>query len=228
LYDVVFTPRRSTILDLVALGCGRVVYLPFGYDPDLFFSGESAEAPPELHNTDLLFVGGADSDRVPFVEKLAAGGLKLALYGSYWERYDSTKAYSLGQATPSTVRRATSVSPVNLCLVRRANRDGHVMRSFEIPAIGGFMLAEDTQEHRDLLGPEGQCVLYFASAAEAICKAHWALTNPVERQRMAQAAHELIVGGRNTYKDRLEQMLTAINDQRRANHCTHRLSSLEL
>ena len=83
------------------------------------------------------------------------------------------------------------------------------MRSFEIPAIGGFMLAEDTQEHREILGPEGQCVLYFTSPAEAIEKARWALKNPVERRRMARAAHERIITGHNTYKDRLEQMLAA-------------------
>ena len=86
------------------------------------------------------------------------------------------------------------------------------MRSFEIPAIGGFMLAEDTQDHRGLFGPEGQCVLYFASPAEAIEKVSWALENPVERQRMAKAAHERIVKGNNTYRDRLEQMLAAVEN----------------
>ena len=209
LYDKVFTTRLSTIPDLVALACKNVAYLPFGYDPELFFPEEVNGADTPLHSVDMLFVGGADRDRVPIVEELTAAGFELALYGGYWERYPRLKAHHLGHAAPPTLRRATSTAAINLCLVRRANRDGHVMRSFEIPAIGGFMLAEDTREHRDILGPGGQCVLYFASRAEAIDKARWALKIPVERRRMAQAAHERIVTGNNTYKDRLEQMLAA-------------------
>jgi spore maturation protein CgeB len=210
LYDVIFTPRKSTIADLKACGCGCVLYLPFGYDPQLFFPEKSQVPNPELQGIDMLFVGGADNDRVPFVRELLMGGLRLALYGGYWDRYGATKKHSLGQATPEMIRRATSIAPINLCLVRRANRDGHVMRSFEIPAMGGFMLAEDTQDHRDLFGPEEQCVLYFASPGEALDKARWVLSNPAERRRMATTAHELIVGSRNTYADRLEQMLTAM------------------
>jgi spore maturation protein CgeB len=209
LYDKVFTPRLSTIPDLEALPCKNVVYLPFGYDPELFFPEEENVSEAPLKKADVLFVGGADRDRVPIIEKLTEAGLRLALYGGYWERYPDLKASHLGTALPATIRRATSKAAINLCLVRRANRDGHVMRSFEIPAIGGFMLAEDTQEHRDIFGPEEQCVLYFASPTEAIEKARWALNNPLERRRMAKAAHERIVTGKNTYKDRLEQMLTA-------------------
>jgi spore maturation protein CgeB len=207
LYDKIFTTRLSTIPDLVALACKRVTYLPFGYDPELFFPEEVTEADAQLNPVDMLFVGGADRDRAPIIEEIAAAGFKLALYGGYWERYPRLKGHHLGQATPPTLRRATSVAAINICLVRRANRDGHVMRSFEIPAIGGFMLAEDTREHREILGPEGRCVLYFASVAEAIAKARWALKNPIERRRMAQAAHQRIVTGNNTYKHRLEQML---------------------
>src|SRR5262249_24350592 len=152
------------------LACGSVVYLPFGYDPELFFQEEKTSSETPLNNVDVLFVGRADRDRVPIIEKLVAAGLKLALYGGYWERYSDLKALHQGMASPAIIRRATSRAAINLCLVRRANRDGHVMRSFEIPAIGGFMLAEDTREHRDIFGPEGQCVLYFASPDDAIEK----------------------------------------------------------
>ena len=63
---------------------------------------------------------------------------------------------------------------VNLCLVRRAKRDGHVMRSFEIAAVGGCMLAQDTDEHREIFGPEGEAVRLFsrrAAPARARCYA---------------------------------------------------------
>src|SRR5690606_33955463 len=96
---------------------------------------------------------------------------------------------------------------VALCLVRRANRDGHVMRSFEIPAIGACMLTEDTQEHREIFGEEGNAVVYFRSCDEMIEKLDWLLNHVSERQRLAKTAHELIVNGHHAYKDRLVSML---------------------
>src|SRR5262249_31332555 len=155
-----------------------VAYLPFGYDPDLYFPERAANT--LLENVDVLFVGGADKDRAPVIEELTADGLKVAVHGDYWDRFPRLKARRLGHAPPPSIRAATCIAPITLCLVRRANRDSHVMRSFEIPAIGGFMLAEDTADHREIFGPEGECVLYFASPAEAVSKAHWALRHPDE------------------------------------------------
>jgi spore maturation protein CgeB len=81
------------------------------------------------------------------------------------------------------------------------------MRSCEIAAVGGFMITEDTQEHRELFGEEGECVLYFGSGPQAVEKAKWAMQHAHERRRMATAAHERIVRSANTYGDRLEKML---------------------
>jgi hypothetical protein len=47
---------------------------------------------------------------------------------------------------------------MNPCLVRRSNRNGHVLRSSEIAAIGGRIVTEDTVEHPQLLGPDGDAV----------------------------------------------------------------------
>jgi spore maturation protein CgeB len=81
------------------------------------------------------------------------------------------------------------------------------MRTFEVPAIGACMLTEDTQEHREIFGEEGQAVVYFRSKSEMVEKLRWLLGHDHERERLASAAHELITNGRNTYKDRLLQML---------------------
>lgn len=209
-YDVVFTPRRANLMDFRALGCADTRYLPFAFDDDIF--GPSQPPPPALGH-DLLFVGGADRDRVDFVSGIMKTGPSPALVGAYWERYPETRASNLGQKSPEALRALTAAATVNLCLVRRANRDGHVMRSFEIPAVGGFMLAEDTPEHRDLFGPEGQCTLYFTTPESAAQKARWALDHPEERRRMAQAAHCLVTTGGHTYRDRLQHMLAAVEEK---------------
>jgi hypothetical protein len=203
-YDVVFSPRRQNMDDLRAIGCRRVEYLPFAYCPEVHFP-EAGEVPFE---NDVLFAGGADADRMPWVTALIRAGMRLALYGGYWDRNSETAPFARGIVDLATLRHAVASSRISLCLVRRANRDGHAMRSFEVPAMGGCMLTEDTPEHRELFGAEGQSVLYFANPGEMVEKARWLLDHEEERKRLARAVTDRITNGRNTYQDRLERMMS--------------------
>ena len=115
---------------------------------------------------------------------------------------------SLLEADPAMLRRAIGAAKIALCLVRRANRDGHSMRTFEVPAVGACPLLEDTEEHRELFGEEGQAAIYFSTIHEMVAKAKWLLEHDTERQQITDAAHRLITGGQHTYKDRLCQMLS--------------------
>jgi spore maturation protein CgeB len=181
-----------------------VHYLSFGYDESLFASWT---CPGDSQAHDVLFVGGADPDRVAFMTEFMRHGPPVAVVGGYWERYPAFRSYALGIKPPEIIRALTAAAKVNLCLVRRANRDGHVMRSFEIAAAGGCMLAEDTDEHRDIFGPEGEATVYFRNAKEATECARVLLCNPSERKRLAAALHRRIVGGAHTYADRLATIL---------------------
>src|SRR5262249_40023749 len=138
LYDLVFTPRRSNFDDFRHLGCAKVHYLPFGYDENLFASAEYSNDTP-AH--DILFVWGAAPDRATFISEFMSYGPSVAVVGGYCERYPAFRQVALGAKSPEAIRALTAAAKVNLCLVRRANRDGHVMRSFEIAGIGGCMLA---------------------------------------------------------------------------------------
>jgi len=211
-YRHVFTPRRANLEDFRRAGCADVAYLPFGYDPR--HAAPPSPGAPAAAAHEVLFVGGADRDRVGFLREMASGGVAATVVGLYWERYGDLKARSLGVRTPEQLRALTAAASVNLCLVRRANRDGHVMRSLEIAAIGGCMLAEDTAEHRELFGPEGEAVLYFASPAGAAEKARRLIADADLRRRLAGALHARIVAGDHTYRDRLEAMIAAVRDAR--------------
>ena len=208
-YDRVWSARTSNLDDLRRHGCSGVDYLPFGFDPDLFFPEAPTPAERPSYDSDVCFAGGADADRVPYMAALAGAGLTLALYGDYWSRFSETKRADRGHASPEVLRKAASGAAVSLCLVRRANRDGHTMRSFEVPAVGGCMLAEDTDEHRAFFGPSGHAVIYFKSMAEMIDRARALLADPAERARLSSAAHQLIAAGGFTYADRLQTMLAA-------------------
>jgi spore maturation protein CgeB len=206
-YDAVFTTRSANLDCFRRIGVADVHYLPFGYDDELF--PEQAEK-PGAPTCDVLFVGGADSDRIAFMTQFLKSGLSVALVGGYWDRVPATRPYSLGLQPPEVLSRLTASARINLCLVRRANRDGHVMRSFEIAALGGVMLAEDTAEHRDLFGEDGETVRYFRTADEAADTARVLLRDAGERARLSEAVRARIAASGHTYRDRFCAMLATV------------------
>ena len=208
-YDQVFSPRRANLEDLRQLRGPNVSYLPFAYDPETHFP-EPPVCDEEWKRfaSDVVFAGGADRDRLPYIAALVQEGFRVALYGGYWHRHSATRRHALGHADPATLRKAIGGAKVALCLVRRANRDGHSMRTFEIAATGACMLIEDTADHREMFGCEGEAVAYFRTISDMVQRLRWLIEQPVERRRLAEAARLRIVNGRNTYTDRVSAMLT--------------------
>lgn len=207
-YEVVYTTKRALTHDLLSLGCLQTRYLPFAFAPEMHFP--EVEPNPSKRSDlacDVMFAGGADTDRYPYIRALLQAGVAVRVYGGYWDRDAETRSCWRGNVDPATLRLATQAAKVALCLVRHANRDGHVMRSFEIAAIGACMLAEDTREHREIFGEDGQAVRYFKSIPEMVRKAQELIAHEAERSRLAKAVRELVLAGRHTYEDRLKVML---------------------
>jgi spore maturation protein CgeB len=202
-YDHVFSTRRANIKDFFHSGCQGVSWLPFAYEPTIHYP--EPDASPEWES-DVAFVGGADQDRVPVISKLVRAGHRVSLWGGYWERFSQTKCFSRGMADSHTLRKVVSNTRCALTLVRRANRDGHSMRTYEVAAMGGPALAEDTREHREILGHEGDSALYFSSDDELIEKCRWLVEHPKDGAELGTRLAQRIRAGKNTYLDRLQQM----------------------
>jgi spore maturation protein CgeB len=202
-YDFIFSPRQSNLDDFRHLGCARVHYLSFGYDESLFANAAQFDFPAH----DVLFVGGADSDRVAFMTEFIRHGPPVKVAGGYWEKFPAFRTHALGLKPPEIIKALTAAAKVNLCLVRRANRDGHVMRSFEIAAIGGCMLVEDTEEHRAIFGVDGESVRYFRTPEQAATLARFLIDHPAERVRLAASVRDRVSRHAHTYRDRLRTIM---------------------
>lgn len=209
LYDLYASTKRNIMSDVQARGCRNVAFVPFGYDPCLHFPEAFASSEErDKFSCDVVFIGGGDRDRYPYFEALvgALPGIRLHLYGLYWERSRVLAPYARGFALGRDYRLAMHGAKIAPCLVRRANRDGNVMRSFEVPACGAFMLAERTAEHQEIFR-EDEEVAYFGSPAEFVEKVQHYLGHDGERERLAKAGYRRVVAGNHTYADRLQQIL---------------------
>jgi hypothetical protein len=208
-YDTAWSPRRANLEDLRRHGCRQAAYLPFGYNPELHF----AELPKtagerDRFECDVAIIGGADSDRYPVALALARAGLKLNLYGGYWDRKAELKPFWRGFAYGREFRLAAGGARVNVCMGRKANRDGHAMRSLELPAMGACLVVEDTLEHHELFGDGGECVEYYTSMENLAAKVKSLCAQP-ERARAlgARAFQHICRGSRHTYAARLRRIL---------------------
>jgi spore maturation protein CgeB len=81
------------------------------------------------------------------------------------------------------------------------------MRTFEAAAMGGCLLIEDTAEHREIFGRDGDAVVYFRSIPEMVGRAKSLLQHDADRYRLASAAHARVTQGGNTYADRLQRII---------------------
>ncbi|MEO8481900.1 MAG: glycosyltransferase [Acidobacteriota bacterium] len=209
-YDIVFSPRHANLDDLIRAGVPRVEYLPFGYSPVAHrYEPATTAAERAAFHTDVVLAGGADEERARLVQPLIRAGLSVALYGGYWDRFPSTRRYAKGVLGAEGLRKVTAEARISLGLVRRANRDGHAMRTFEVPAMRGCLLAERTSDHVALFGSDREAVVYFDDAADVVDAARWILDHPLDRDRLAAQASEVVRAGRHTYADRLAAMLEA-------------------
>ena len=212
-YDLYCSTKHAILGDLREAGARRVAHLFFAYRPDLHFPEPPVSDEERLRfSSDVAFIGGADRDRTPYASAIAGiPGVTLALYGGYWDQYPPLRPHARGFVVGREYRLALGGTKIALCLVRHANRDGHVMRTFEIPACGAFMLAEDTEEHRRLF-TEGVDAAFFESPEDLAAQVRHYLAHDSDRRRIAIAGHLHITGGGHTYRDRLAEILALVKD----------------
>jgi len=211
LYDLYVCTKKGIMSDVRRAGCANVAYVRFGYKPEVHFpEAPATDEERDRFACDVMFVGGCDADRSEYFEALirAMPEVKLGLYGMYWERVRALRPYARGLAMARDYRLAIGGAKIAVNLVRRANRDDHVMRTFEIPACGGFMLTERSATHEELFHEDREAA-FFTSPDELVAKVRSYLPRDEERAMIAAAGHRKIVQGRHTYRDRLPEIVEA-------------------
>lgn len=211
LYDL-YASTKSTILDDIrATGCRNVTYVPFGYNPSIHFP-EFPSSPDEIRRftADVAFIGEADPERLPFIERLLRmRGVAVALYGANWGRFKHLRHVTRGVVKGRDYRLALGGAKIALGLLRKANRDQHSLRSFEIPACGTLMLAERTPEHLAIF-EEGRDAEFFSSCEEMEEKIRYYLDHESQRRRVAESGRVRVTTGGHTYSDRLRSILRIV------------------
>ncbi|MBW7905782.1 MAG: glycosyltransferase [Phycisphaerae bacterium] len=194
LFDVHLVPRIVNLADYRAAGARRVVQVvPFwGFSPSVHRPVEVEPAERQRLHAAVGFVGMAEEQRARSLARLAEAGVGVKIWGDGWETWKKRLNARFELAGPSQwgdpYARILSCTDISVAFLRKANRDLHTSRSIEIPACGGFMLAERSSEHAQLF-EEGREAAYFGDDDELIEKVRYYLAHADERQRIAAAGH---------------------------------------
>lgn len=212
LYDWIFTCKKASVDELLALGARRVRYLPLGYDEASHYPVRPPKELAEKYRSQVVFAGIYTADRARFLSAL--GDFRLAVWGMHWKK--SLLAPGLWRSVRGTGnnRLASGLelsvilnsSRIALNFLREENRDTHNHRSFELPACGVFTLSQDSEELRSFF-TEGKEIAFFSSEAELREKVAYYLKHDRERETMARAACLRVRTGKHTIQDRVVRML---------------------
>jgi spore maturation protein CgeB len=189
-------------------------FLPFAWDEAVFpYSGQVRD-----YQAEVSFIGGWDHERELFLNKIAKY-FPLKIWGhDYWQKRTSFGSLSRAVWQGSELRsaeaaRMISHSKINLNILRIQHHtnnipDGVIMRTFEVPGAGGFLLATRSGGAKEIF-LEGIDAGYFLSADECLNQIDYYLSHEEQRIKMAMHAHNL-VSSYHRYEHRAKSIIDAM------------------
>lgn len=211
-YDVIFTTKVYNLEELKSLGAKRTELFLDAYDEELHKPMKLLEEEKKRFNCDVGAIGAFEKDRAVKMLYLAEQGIKITVWGNGWE-YWVEKHPNLDVKNKhlfsEDYSKAICATKINLCFLRKINRDEVTSRSVEIPACGGFMIAERTKRHLEFF-KEGKEAEFFGSNEEMLKKIKYYLNNPTEMEKIAMAGYNRCLRSGYSMRNQMSKILDTI------------------
>ena len=213
LYDVVVTTKPFEIDLYKDAGARQVVLVLQGYD-DRFAPLVPTEEDRARLGSDVCFVGHCESHYAGRLNRARRAAERLRIWGPRWTRYRWFHPWAWscvvgegvwGRQYPLTLASAR----IALGLLSKRIPETTTTRTFEIPAMGVFMLAERTEDHLALFS-EGVEADFFGSDEELQDKLDFYLRHDSLRERIASAGRERCLRSGYHSRDQLNRVLQQV------------------
>lgn len=190
LYDYIITNKSCIIEDMKRLGANNVTFVNNSFSEDFHRPYELSEEERKELGGDVGFIGAWEEERCKSILYLVDNGVKVKVFGdAKWNKYAqySPNLTIVGHLLKNEdYCKSLHAFRISLCFLRKMNFDTQTTRSVEIPACGGFMMAERTDEHLALF-EENREAAYFSSDEELLKKCLYYLKHEEERRKVAEA-----------------------------------------
>lgn len=208
-YDIVFTTKAYNLSELLLFGAKKTILFLDSYDEKVHKKTELANVQKNRFAADVSAIGAFENERAISMLYLAQNGIKVTVWGNDWAGWvgrhpnlDVRNEFLFGEDYP----RAICSTKININFLRKINRDEVTSRSVEIPACGGFMLAERTGRHLSFF-KEGEEAEFFSSNQELLVKVRMYLEKDLEREKVAMAGYQRCVKSGYSMRAQLTTML---------------------
>lgn len=203
LIDLWVTTKSFNVPELAAMGVRRPYFVDNSFDPvvhrPIALSGDERAA----FGSQVSFVGTFEAQRASDLLALANSGIQVRVWGNGWEKRVPGHVNLTVENRPAygdDYRRVTCASAINLCFLRKGNRDLQTCRSMEIPAMGGFMMHEFNEEIVKLFAPDKEAV-YFRAPDELVDRCRFWLENGGRRGEIAAAGTDRVHAEGHSHQD---------------------------
>jgi spore maturation protein CgeB len=205
-HDWIFTTKSFGALDLQQLyGIERVSYLPHAFDPMVHNPQELSSKDIAEYGCEASFIGSWSRKKQSILEGLVMRrpGLRLKIWGNGWESLPHAsplkRFVAFRAVTGIAYAAAISCSKINLGLLYEGppealSGDKITSRSFHIPACGGLLLHERTEDFLEIFTEGVNCVC-FDGCDELTSQVDTLLNDQSTRLRIAAAGYKLVRDG---------------------------------
>lgn len=175
------------------LGARNVRFVNNTFEPSFHYPRVLSAQDIERIGGDVGFVGMWEKERCESILYLADHGIQVRVFGDYrWREYinyNPNLKIEIGGLYNEDYAKSFRAFKISLCFLRKINYDVQTTRTVEIPACGGFMLAERTDEHLRLF-EEGKEADFFSSNEELLEKCRYYLCHEELRKKIADAGYK--------------------------------------
>lgn len=211
LYDahvLTFPPSRPW---LEKRGARRVVMTEFGYDPHLHRPVDLSEAEKSKFESDIVFIGHWEPTTERLISTLRKGGIVTRVFGPGWKRARTlSDRQEIRPVYGDDYVKALAGARLCLGALSKWNHNTYSnSRTFEIPAVGGFLLTERTEEHLTYF-EEGKEAEFYSSPEELLEKARYYLGHKELRLEVARRGHRRCLTSGYSHQDRMRQVLETL------------------
>lgn len=217
IYDHHVTTKTFNVAELFGMGAKNVIMVNNGFCDICHKKLSLSQVDRNKFGGSVGFIGFWEKEREEYMTYLAENEIPVRVWGP-WER---NRSYHRNMFVEGRVAwgneyiMAINAFDINLCFLRKENRDLQTSRSVGIPACGAFMLAERTNEHLELF-KEGVEAEYFESMEEMREKVAYYLQHDDQRKKIANAGYLRCQSSGYSYdqiiKQVMENILRGAND----------------
>ena len=215
LFDANFVYRLNNVQEFINIGGKNVLhlspcYVPWQhYPPDKLNIDET-----EDYKSDAIFIGHWENDnRVEYLDYLLASSFNVNIFGSMWKFNRKFKNFNkllpIKTLFGAEYNKAYSMSIAGLCFFSKLNRDKLTERVFEIPAVGGLLVCERTNEVAEYFEDRKEA-FFFSNKIELKAILNELKCNSSLREQVVKAGQLRLKNGKNSILDKVDIVLEFI------------------